>query len=75
MEWKVWQIVLMVVFGILWLVFFILDTRRKIALQKRRKEQAQELKSQGFSDDEIKEIMKQNNHPAIKAIRQKDGVK
>lgn len=75
MEWKVWQIVLMVVFGSVWLVFFILDTRRKIALQKRKKEQEQELKAQGFSDEEIKEIMQQRNHPAMQAMRQKGGVK
>ena len=66
MEWKAWQIILMAVFGTVWIVFFILDTKRKIALQKRRKAQEQELKAQGYSDKEIKEIMKQRNHPANK---------
>lgn len=36
--WKLWQIILTAVFGTVWLVFIILDCRRKSKLRKLYKE-------------------------------------
>lgn len=55
--WKLWQIILTAVFGAVWLVFIVLDCRRKSKLKKLRREREQELKSCGYSDEQIKEIL------------------
>lgn len=54
--WKLWQIIVTAVFGVVWFVFIILDCRRKSKLKKLRKERHQILKESGFSDEQIKEI-------------------
>lgn len=55
--WKLWQIILTAVFGAVWLIFFILDCRRKSKLKKLRAEREQELKACGYSDEQIKKIL------------------
>ncbi len=55
--WKLWQIILTSVFGVVWLVFIVLDCRRKSKLKKLRKEREQELKAQGYSYEQIKKIL------------------
>ncbi len=37
-NWELWQIILTVVFGTVWVVFTVLNVRRKIAAKKRKKE-------------------------------------
>ncbi len=37
-NWELWQIILTAVFGTVWIVFIVLDTRRKIAAKKREKD-------------------------------------
>ena len=63
-SWEWWQIALMAVFGTVWIVFIILDQRRKVAAKKlkaRRKhfydEAFKELKEHGYSDKEVKEML------------------
>lgn len=56
-DWKLWQIIVTAVFGIVWLVFIVLDFRRKSKLKKLRKHREQMLKSQGCSDEEIKKLL------------------
>lgn len=51
-SWKWWQIALTAVFGTIWIVFIILDKRRKIAANKLRAR-----REQGYSDEQIKEII------------------
>lgn len=51
-SWKWWQIALTAVFGTIWIVFIILDKRRKIADNKLRAR-----REQGYSDEQIKEII------------------
>ena len=58
-SWEWWQIALTAVFGTMWIVFIVLDKRRKIAAKKLKARWEQELKAQGYSDEQIKEIMKQ----------------
>lgn len=58
-NWEWWQIALTAVFGTMWIVFIILDQRRKIAAKKLKARREQELRKQGYSDEQIKEIMKQ----------------
>ncbi len=60
-NWEWWQIALMAVFGTVWIVFIILDKRRKIAAKKLRARREQELREQGYSDEQIEEIMQQRN--------------
>ena len=55
--WKLWQIILTAVFGVVWIVFIVLDCLRKSKLKKLRKEREQELKSRGYSDEQIKKIL------------------
>lgn len=55
--WKLWQIVLTAVFGAVWLVFFILDCRRKSKLKKLRKHREELLKSWGYSDEQINKLL------------------
>lgn len=55
--WEWWQILLTAVFGSVWLVFIILDTKRKISVKKRRKQIEQELRLDGLSDDQIQEYL------------------
>ena len=55
--WKLWQIILTAVSGVVWIVFIVLDCRRKSKLKKLRKERAQELKACGYSDEQIKKIL------------------
>lgn len=56
-NWEWWQIALMAVFGTVWIVFIILDKRRKIAAKKLRARREYELREQGYSDEQIKEII------------------
>ena len=58
-SWEWWQIALTAVFGTMWIVFIILDKRRKIAAKKLKARREQELREQGYSDEQIKDIMKQ----------------
>ena len=60
--WEWWQIALTAIFGAMWLVFIILDTRRKFAAKKRRKQIEEELRVQGLSDDQIAEYFQQRRH-------------
>lgn len=66
--WKTWQIVLMVIFGAMWVVLTIIDLRRKAAAKKREQEKREKLKAAGYSDEMIKEILQNRNHPAHKEI-------
>lgn len=74
-NWEWWQIALMVVFGTMWVVFMILDQRRKIAAKKLKVRREQELKDLGYSDEQIKEIIQQRNFTAVGASVNKDGDK
>lgn len=56
-SWKLWQIIVTAVFGFVWLVFIILDCRRKSKLKKLRKEREELLKSYGYSDEQIKKLL------------------
>lgn len=58
-QWEVWQIALTAVFGSVWLVFFALDIRRRIAANKRKKQIIQELRRDGYSDELIHEMLQQ----------------
>ena len=58
-NWEVWQIALTAVFGSIWLVFIILDIRRRIAAKKLRDQRIRELRRDGFSDQQIEEILQQ----------------
>lgn len=55
--WNLCQIIVTAVFGVVWLVFIILDCRRKSKLKKLRKEREQKLKACGYSDEQIKKIL------------------
>ena len=74
-SWEWWQISLMAVFGTVWIVFIILDQRRKIAAKKLKARREQELKALGYSDEQIKEIIQQRNFTAVRASANKDGEK
>lgn len=67
MEWEIWQIVLMVVFGTIWLVFFLLDLRRKSEAKKLYQKRVNALKADGLTDEEIKEVMKHYNQSRVKS--------
>ena len=56
-SWKLWQIIVTAVFGVVWIVFIVLDCRRKSKLKKLRKEREEFLKSCGYSDVQIEEIL------------------
>lgn len=82
--WKLWQILLTVVFGAVWLVFFILDCRRKVKVKKLRAEREQMLKSRGCTDEQIKKLLSdpkflsllaQNRIDEINRYISKGGVK
>ncbi|MFG6325258.1 MAG: hypothetical protein K1W00_00255 [Lachnospiraceae bacterium] len=60
-SWEWWQITLTAVFGTVWIVFIILDQRRKIAAKKLKARREQDLRAQGYSDEQIEEIMQQRN--------------
>ena len=60
-NWEWWQIALTAVFGTVWIFFIILDKRRKKAAKKLRSRREQELREQGYSDEQIEEIMQQRN--------------
>lgn len=72
-EWSLWQIIVTAVFGVVWLVFFILDCRRKSKLKKLRKEREQKLKSCGYSDEQIKKIL--DSPKGIYSCKELYGVK
>ena len=55
--WKLWQIIVTAVFGVVWAVFIVLDCRRKSKLKKLRKHREQILKARGYSDEEIKKLL------------------
>ena len=55
--WKFWQIIVTAVFGVVWIVFIVLDCRRKSKLKKLRKHREQILKARGYSDEEIKKLL------------------
>lgn len=74
-NWEWWQIALTAVFGTVWIVFIILDQRRKIAFKKLRIRREQELKDLGYSDEQIKEIIQQRNFTVVRASSSKDGEK
>lgn len=74
-NWEWWQIALTAVFGTVWIVFIILDKRRKIAAKKLKARREQELKDLGYSDEQIKEIIQQRNFTAVRASANKDGDK
>lgn len=61
LNWEWWQIGLTAVFGTVWIVFIILDFRRKSKLKKLIDLKVQELKSQGYSDELIKELMQRRD--------------
>lgn len=67
MVWKAWQIVLLVVFGTIWLVFFLLDLRRKSEAKKLYQKRVNALKADGLTDEEIKEVMKHYNQSRVKS--------
>lgn len=67
-EWKLWQIVLMAIFGSMWIVFTIIDLRRKAAAKKREQEKREKLKAAGYPDEMIKEILQNRNHPIHKEL-------
>lgn len=71
--WKLWQIIVTAVFGVVWLVFIILDCRRKSKLKNLRREREQKLKSCGYSDEQIKEIL--DSPKGIYSCKEFDGVK
>lgn len=56
-NWEWWQIALTAVFGTVWIVFIILDKRRKIAAKKLKARREQDLRKQGYSDEQIKEMI------------------
>ena len=60
-SWEWWQIALTAVFGTVWIVFIILDQRRKIAAKKLKARREQDLRAQSYSDEQIEEIMQQRN--------------
>ena len=61
-SWEWWQIALTAIFGTMWLVFIILDTKRKIAAKKRRAQIIDELRRDGLSDDQIAEYFQQRRN-------------
>ena len=67
-EWKVWQIVLMAIFGSMWVVLTIVDLRRKAAAKKREQEKREKLKAAGYTAEQIDEILRNRNHPAHKDL-------
>lgn len=73
-SWEWWQIALTAVFGTMWIVFIILDHRRKIAAKKLKARREQELREQGYSDEQIKEIMKQKGSIYIFHGEQGSGI-
>lgn len=74
-NWEWWQISLTAVFGTMWIVFIILDQRRKLAAKKLKARREQELKDLGYSDEQIKEIIQQRNFTAVRSSVNKDGEK
>lgn len=60
--WVWCRLALIIIFGTVWLVFTILDTKRNISANKRMKELEQELKAQGMSDDQISEYFQQRKY-------------
>ena len=81
-SWEWWQIALTAVFGTVWIVFIILDQRRKIAAKKlkaRRKhfsdKDFKELREHGYSYKQIKEIMQRPDFFVARAPVNKDGEK
>lgn len=67
-NWSLWQIVLMAIFGSMWVVLTIVDLRRKAAAKKREQQKREKLKAAGYPDEMIKEIMQNRNHPAHKDL-------
>ena len=65
-NWEWWQIALTAVFGTLWLVCFILDCRRKSRLKRFLAEKRQELKTQGYTDEMIDEIIQHRTKELFK---------
>lgn len=74
-SWEWWQIALTAVFGTMWISFIVLDHRRKIAAKKLKARREQELKAQGYSDEQIKEIIQQRNFSTARRSVQKGGEK
>lgn len=74
-SWEWWQISLTAVFGTMWIAFIVLDKRRKIAAKKLKARREQELRAQGYSDEQIKEIIQQRNFSTARHFVQKDGEK
>lgn len=74
-NWEWWQIALTAVFGTMWIVFIILDQRRKIAAKKLKVRREQELKDLGYSDEQIKEIIQHRNFSNACRSSQKGGEK
>lgn len=72
-NWEWWQISLTAVFVTVWIVFIILDKRRKIAAKKLKARREQDLRKQGYSDEQIKEIMKQKGPIYIFSAEQGSG--
>ena len=56
-SWEWWQIALTAIFGTMWLVFIVLDIRRKISVKKRRAQIVQDLRRDGLSDEQIQEYL------------------
>ena len=67
-SWKLWQIIVTAVFGVVWIVFIVLDYRRKSKLKKLRKEREELLKSCGYSDVQIEEIL--NSPKAVQICKE-----
>ncbi len=74
-NWEWWQIALTAVFGTVWIVFIILDQRRKVAAKKLRTRREHELREQGYSDKQIKEIIQLRNLSVARASVNKDDSK
>lgn len=74
-NWEWWQIALTAVFGTIWIVFVILDQRRKTAAKKLKARRVQELKEQGYSDNVIEEMLQKRQCVQKQKGGKKDGDK
>lgn len=74
-SWEWWQIALTAVFGTMWIVFIVLDQRRKIAAKKLKARRENDLRAQGYSDEQIKEIIQHRIFSSACSSAQKDGEK
>ena len=67
-NWSLWQIVLMAIFGSMWVVLTIVDLRRKAAAKKMEQQKREKLKASGYTAEQIDEILRNRNHPVHKDL-------